>query len=150
MSAIVLDNLTIVGGGVRDGSFEYDEDFTDEDIEALIAWRDKHVNAKPSKADDEAALLADTDFDEADSDDEVALLADTDFDEADSDDEVDEDTGEIAVKPRARLPFPVVVRSLSRLKMMTWTRTRTRRRLRAVVRRRPLRGAVVSRLLSEV
>ena len=40
---------------------EYDEDFTDEDIEALIAWRDKHVNAKPSKADDEAALLADTD-----------------------------------------------------------------------------------------
>ena len=41
-----LDNLTIVGGGVRDGSFEYDEDFTDEDIEALIAWRDKHVNAK--------------------------------------------------------------------------------------------------------
>ena len=85
-----LDNLTIVGGGVRDGSFEYDEDFTDEDIEALIAWRDKHVNAKPSKADDEAALLADTDFDEADSDDEVALLADTDFDEADSDDEVDE------------------------------------------------------------
>ena len=66
-----LDNLTIVGGGVRDGSFEYDEDFTDEDIEALIAWRDKHVNAKPSKADDEAALLADPDFDEADSDDEV-------------------------------------------------------------------------------
>ena len=93
-----LDNLTIVGGGVRDGSFEYDEDFTDEDIEALIAWRDKHVNAKPSKADDEAALLADTDFDEADSDDEV-----------------DEDTGEIAVKPRRkaavsrRRPKPVEV-----------------------------------------
>ena len=84
-----LDNLTIVGGGVRDGSFEYDEDFTDEDIEALIAWRDKHVNAKPSKADDEAALLADTDFDEADSDDEV-----------------DEDTGEIAEElgiPEARV-----------------------------------------------
>ena len=93
-----LDNLTIVGGGVRDGSFEYDEDFTDEDIEALIAWRDKHVNAKLSKADDEAALLADTDFDEADSDDEV-----------------DEDTGEIAVKPRRkaavsrRRPKPVEV-----------------------------------------
>lgn len=93
-----IENVVVVGGGVREGSYEFDEDFTDEDVEALIAWRDKHVNAKPSKADDEAALLADTDFDEADSDDEV-----------------DEDTGEIAVNPRRkaavsrRRPKPVEV-----------------------------------------
>ena len=130
-----LDNLTIVGGGVRDGSFEYDEDFTDEDIEALIAWRDKHVNAKlprPMMRRPFLRILTSMRL--------IPMMRWT----------------RIPVKSRsshvARLPFPVVVRSLSRLKMMTWTRTRTRtrRKLRAIVRRRPLRGAVVSRLLSRL
>lgn len=84
-----LDNLTIIGGGIRDGSFDYDEDFTEEDIDALIAWRNKHVDSKPSKADTEAALLADTDFDEVD--------------------DVDEDTGEIEVKPKTRRKVKPVV-----------------------------------------
>ena len=128
-----LDNLTIVGGGVRDGSFEYDEDFTDEDIEALIAWRDKHVNAKlprPMTRRPFLRILTSMRL--------IPMMRWT----------------RIPVKSRsshvARLPFPVVVRSLSRLKMMPWTRTRTRRKLRAIVRRRPLRGAVVSRLLSRL
>lgn len=84
-----LDNLTIVGGGIRDGSFDYDEDFTEEDIDALIAWRNKHVDSKPSKADAEAALLTYTDFNEVD--------------------DVDEDTGEIEVKPKMRRKVKPVV-----------------------------------------
>ena len=83
-----LDNLTIIGGGIRDGSFDYDEDFTEEDIDALIAWRNKHVS-KPSKADAEAALLTYTDFNEVD--------------------DVDEDTGEIEVKPKMRRKVKPVV-----------------------------------------
>ncbi|MBT1162562.1 DUF2815 domain-containing protein [Bifidobacterium sp. SO1] len=84
-----LDNLTIVGGGTRSGGFTYDEDFTDDDISALIAWRDNHLNAKSSPSDAEAALLAEDDDEDIDID-------------------VDEATGEVASKPR-RKAKPVVM-----------------------------------------